>query len=77
MLKLITHKTVILALLIFSAVPAFVDWGTAYKSSPAGNLGNIEVLDLDADGDLDVLATNSASEPGKIYWLNPKNLYQK
>ncbi|MBU88774.1 MAG: hypothetical protein CL722_07335, partial [Chloroflexi bacterium] len=68
-LKLITHKTTILAFLIFSAVPAFADWGTAYKSSPVGNLGNIEVLDLDGDGDLDVLATNSASAPGKIYWL--------
>ena len=68
-LKLITHKTVILAFLIFSAVPAFADWGATYISSPVGNLGNIEVLDLDGDGDLDVLATNSASAPGKIYWL--------
>jgi len=67
--ELITHETVILAFVIFSAVPAFADWGATYISSPVGNLGNIEVLDLDGDGDLDVLATNSASAPGKIYWL--------
>ena len=42
---------------------------TSRPGRPGRGCIHSTLLDVDGDGDLDVLATNSASAPGKIYWL--------